>query len=345
MRFLKYKDACDELKVTRITLNRWGAKGLISIEKIDGVLHYDIDSIIRVEKIKIEKPTKVITNKWNYEKAKEEASKYQNRTQLIKNEYSCYNYCYKNNLLDEFLPRILKPKGYWNIDTLRSESCKYKTRKEFYEGSFLAYQASLKLNILDEVCVGLERSNDLNRRCIYLVSFSDNYIYIGLTCNYERRINEHLRGISSNTILSQPVYNHILLTGLTPEFKLLHDYTDVDIVGFLERKEIDNYKKLGYNILNKAKAGSLGGTILKWSLDACLDESIKYKSLSEFSKTNRGCYSACSRHKYKGNVHLSNLPDKFLSKFKEHTWLCDFFLIKDHKVVLDDIQFEDISQH
>ena len=58
---------------------------------------------------------------------------------------------------------------------------------------------------------------------------------------------------------------------------------------------LQQYKQDGWNTLNKAATGANIGSLgsgLKWTYDACLEESKKYKSKSEMKKMNQSAYNA-----------------------------------------------------
>ena len=58
------------------------------------------------------------------------------------------------------------------------------------------------------------------------------------------------------------------------------------------------FKDKGYNILNIAKTGSLGGAIRKWTYEACYEEAKKYKTLSDFLSNSAGAYHKALKNKW-----------------------------------------------
>ena len=55
------------------------------------------------------------------------------------------------------------------------------------------------------------------------------------------------------------------------------DYIDVEDAKILEADKIEYYKKGGYNVLNLADAGAVGGGNLKWTKEKCIEEAKNYK--------------------------------------------------------------------
>lgn len=103
---------------------------------------------------------------------------------------------------------------------------------------------------------------DLYSRLIYAYEFSDKSVYVGLTCNSDRRKNEHLNLLSKKS-KSTTVTKYILKTGLQPIYKELTEYVNVEEAQKLESFYINFYKKNGWIILNKIIAGGIGRFKLK----------------------------------------------------------------------------------
>lgn len=193
---------------------------------------------------------------WTSEKIKEEALKYKSRREFgIKNQ-SAYKAAHKLGIIDIVCNHMTWLSGQtWNAELVLIEALKYNYRNNFREKSLNAYRAAIKLNILNEVCQHMEES--INQfdfpRIIYIYEFEDNSIYIGLTKNFKRR---HTIRLYKN---KDCVMNHIKNTGLQPTIKFLTEFIPAEEAQIKEQEFIDDYKNKGYNILNIAKGGSLGG--------------------------------------------------------------------------------------
>jgi hypothetical protein len=103
---------------------------------------------------KTEKPS----GYWNYERCKEVASEYNNRSEFQRKEFGAYNKARINNWLNDICQHMKtpnsvkdKPNGYWNNKTkCANESKKYENRNEFRINSTCAYNYSRKNGWLDE---------------------------------------------------------------------------------------------------------------------------------------------------------------------------------------------------
>jgi hypothetical protein len=193
-----------------------------------------------------------------------------------------------------------RPKNYWTIETCRAEAIKYSTRKEFNINCPSAYRKSSNEGWIDEICSHMRRLGNLKNRCVYAYEFGDNFVYVGLTFDYEGRWNRRLLD------KEDPVKMHIDKTGTIPERKMLTDYIEETKAVEMEIFYINKYRNDGWNLLNIAKGGSLGGNIPIWDKDKCREESKKYKKISDFKKINRPCLAAIYRNKW--NDLLSHLP-------------------------------------
>jgi predicted house-cleaning noncanonical NTP pyrophosphatase (MazG superfamily) len=72
------------------------------------------------------------------------------------------------------------------------------------------------------------------------------------------------------------------------------------------KKLIDTYRNNGWNILNIASAGSLGGNDIKWDDASLKKEALKYKTIKEFREKAHGAYStALTKGFEKFGAHLT----------------------------------------
>jgi len=92
---------------------------------------------------------------WTYDKCKEEALKYLDRTSFSKNARGAFSSAYNHNWLNEICSHMIelqKPKGYWTKEKCQEEALKYNTRKEFLINSSKAYSFAYKNKYLNEIC-------------------------------------------------------------------------------------------------------------------------------------------------------------------------------------------------
>jgi predicted GIY-YIG superfamily endonuclease len=150
-------------------------------------------------------------------------------------------------------------------------------------------------------------------RCIYSYEFSDNHVYIGLTYNIKER------EINRKSHINDAVTKHKLATGLIPKIKILSDYIDVNKASILEGAFVEKYKNDGWIILNTKPTGGIGGNILIWNKENCIEAAMKCKTRTEFHKKYRGAYSSAVKNNWIdeiNNILKSNKGGKQIHNLK-----------------------------
>lgn len=227
------------------------------------------------------------------ERCHEEALKYKSRKEFSNNSKPEYTKALKASWLDDIcLHMIRKPKSFWTKERCHEEALKYNTRTEFKKKSYQAYKFS-KINCwFDDICSHMTIVGNMYKRCIYAFEFEDNYVYIGLTYNIDKRSESHYKSLNSQ------VNKHILRNNIQPILNKLTEYIDVEEAKIKEHEYIELYKNKGWYVLNIQKAGNTGG-IRKVSEQECYDIISKYKSLYEFRKKETNIYKYILRYEWK----------------------------------------------
>jgi len=195
-----------------------------------------------------------------------------------------------------------KPRGYWTEERCLEVALKCKTRKEFVEKYSGARYSAVKNGWIEKCHKHMIYLGNYYKRLIYAVLFPDKSVYVGLTYNPEKRFKNHLVSKKSS------VYKHIKNTGLSPEFKILTKLIDKQEASIKEGVFESNYRKKGYNILNKSKTGVLGGGVTKWTKKSCHIEALKYNSRYEFKLNNPSAYNASHNSYWIDDItsHMTN---------------------------------------
>ena len=184
----------------------------------------------------------------------------------------------------------------WTEQMLIEEALKYNSRSTFYKKSKSAYQTAYSRGILDNVCSHMTRLGDIYNRYIYIIEFENNSVYIGLTCDLERRKSEHIN-TSTNKYVKECMDNNINFTFKSDNIL----YNTLDAIE-KETNLIDEYCKKGYNILNICKAGGLGGCKIKWTYDTIKLEALKYNYRNDFKKGSSSVYQIAKDKKILDDV-------------------------------------------
>jgi predicted GIY-YIG superfamily endonuclease len=126
------------------------------------------------------------------------------------------------------------------------------------------------------------------QRYLYAIEFEDNSVYVGLTCNFQKRYDYHIR--YTPQIVEQ------IKKGIKYRFVTYPEIYTIDIAGKKELELHNKYKESNWKMLNKAKPGSLGGKLCLWTLEKCLTDAKKYTIVEDWSNNSRKAYVAAKYH-------------------------------------------------
>jgi len=202
-----------------------------------------------------------------------------------------------------------KKNGFWTKENCKIEALKYKTRRDLRFGNRGVYNKLINNKWLNEVCEHMGPVGDLYKRCVYVYKFSDNSVYVGLTYDINIRHNEHIK--------RGPIYEHINKMKIQPKLIQLTDYIDVNDAKIKEEEYVNEYKKSGWNVLNKVKTGSVG-SVLIWVKEKCQKESLKYNTKFEFQMGSSGAYNSSLKNKWLDDIcdHMIKKKEMWISKKK-----------------------------
>lgn len=233
---------------------------------------------------------------WTLDLCKQESIKYNRKIDFLKSCGQAYRIAHKKGWLNEICSHMIevrKPNRYWSKENCAIEANKYKHKKDFQKNNPSAYVVVHRNGWMEEICKHMIPLGGLEKRYIYKVSFPDSCMYIGLTCSPKNRFANHLIDSKSS------VYKHMMETNATPTFELVSvlAYSQEE-ASELEDLIVEEYKSSGYCILNKNRAGGLGGGKRKWTFELCRAEALKYDTKQEFLLNNANAYNACSKNKW-----------------------------------------------
>jgi predicted GIY-YIG superfamily endonuclease len=195
-------------------------------------------------------------NEIKYEECLEKLILCDNNKKILASKYSKYHKAASKNKWHERLSidvgiKSRKYTNYWDYETTKKESLKYLTKNSFYENSRSAYDAARSNNWLNEFTEHMVSLGNLHKRCIYICLFkSTKTCYIGLTFNFEKRKEQHLR--------KGPISEYLKNNNEEFEFIKLTDYLESVESQKLEIEFIEEYRKNKWNVLNKDDGGGLG---------------------------------------------------------------------------------------
>lgn len=226
-------------------------------------------------------------NYWNYSKCKNEALKFDKKTDFRKNSKGAYSAARLNGWLDEICAHMIKfgkPRGYWTIEKCHEIALMYKTKKDFELNDKTAYKMAHKNGWIDAICGHMKILGNYYKKCIYAYEFSDNHVYIGMTYNLEAR-NSWRKSCKKDQVTK-----YIEKSKLTPTKKILTDFLPINDASEKEKYFVEKYRKEGWIVLNKIKAGGTGYQKIIWTYDKCKEAALKYNRRVDFRKKCGGAY-------------------------------------------------------
>lgn len=175
---------------------------------------------------------------------------------------------------------------HWTKERCRQEAAKFPTRSAFKRGRQIAYVAARLRGWLDDICGHMHYVGHLNSRVVYEIADPERRIvYVGLTCNLERRMRDHMR------------VGHLdvraLLAG--PHTLTVSEPLSADEAADREARTIKRRQEAGWTILNRVKGGSLGGKPV-WARETVLAEAKRYARRKDFKRGSVGAYEFANAH-------------------------------------------------
>jgi predicted GIY-YIG superfamily endonuclease len=222
---------------------------------------------------------------------KKRISIYSNMASFRNAHSGSYLFLKKHRLISKYKKYLMPETKLIGFNDIAKIAKKYKTKKQFRINEPYAYERARRLGVIHKVTRFLLSENTTFFKGVYVIMFKElNTVYVGVTCDYNRRYHEH------STNEKSPVYEYIQR----------HDHKYItygqslptSIATKLEFDLIENYKKNGYCVLNKSKGGECG-SLGKWTKNALEKEVSKYKTIADLRKNNETVYNKITRkHEY-----------------------------------------------
>lgn len=223
----------------------------------------------------------------------------------------------------------------WTIEKCVAEAKKYTRKVDFMHKAPGAYHAAAKMDLLptftwfENCAIDLEHGRIY---CVYRYAFyfeNKRYVYIGLTMRPVIRDRRHREGDSSVFDFSKKMELPI------PNMEILEKNLTQLEAREKEDEVIEEHKRDGWIILNRAKTGkmigSVGGMHQKWGKAACRREALKYKSRGDFQHGSPSAYQAALMKHWLDEYtwfevvhHHAWTHDEFLAEAKKYKSITEF---------------------
>jgi len=228
---------------------------------------------------------------WTKEEAHKEALKYQHPDQFQTNSNAAYQAASYHGWLPDITSHMTNVQTRWTDESIWETALKYETKRDFIKNDYGAYQAATKRGILNDVTGHMRIVGNILQRHIYVYEFPDKSVYVGLSFDTKERDKRH------RTKEKSQVFKYIQNTGLSPEFKVLTEKPiPAKDAQTMEDETIKMYRENGWNVLNIAKAGGLGSTVLeKITKEDVMRIASQYTTKTKFCKEQQRVCNVAKR--------------------------------------------------
>ena len=211
-----------------------------------------------------------------------------NRTEFKAHHESAFRTCKENGWDKEICPSFFdweKPKTFEEAVQM---TLKYYSRSDLWRDSHRLHYFLEKMGWLDKIEHLKPKTDETTlNHCVYVYEFKEyNTAYIGRTNDLKRRHNQHLRS------QKDCIYRFIEEKGIkNVELpRVIYEKIGPSESQEKEKEQLEKYISDGWNVLNKAKTGSLGMLKYKYSRKICYELAKKFDTKKAFREANRGAY-------------------------------------------------------
>jgi predicted GIY-YIG superfamily endonuclease len=209
-----------------------------------------------------------------------------------------------------------KPNGYWTYERCREVCLKYDKKNILQKEHPSVYNAIFN-NKWTDLYNHMIIQGSKYKRLVYVFEFSDNYFYVGLTGNINRRKNQHLF-----SDMNSSVFKHKIETNIEPKLVIKSDYIKVEDAIKLEHFVLEEYKSNNWNVLNKIRTGGIGSINLIWTKDKCKLEAANYDKISDYQKKSKSSYNSALKNGWIDEICSHMKRKKSKSKYWDDKELC-----------------------
>lgn len=243
--------------------------------------------------------------KWGYQTCLEESKKYSTRGEFALKCSGAYNVARENNWLEEYVwlkdgkKLRLEKFGKWTKDACFEEAKKYKSRGVFATENGSAYRNARRFGWIDNYTWLKDERLDLNKDkidCVYAYEFPDfNAVYVGRTLIKRKKDRDREHLYDRNDAVVKFAIKHKLEV---PSPKYLEDNLTIQEGVDKECWWVDKYKEMGWNVLNRAKGGSIGGLgkgKTRYTYEICFEQARLCYTRTEFRDCGNNAYRVALR--------------------------------------------------
>ena len=217
--------------------------------------------------------------KYTKEECQEIAKKYKHRKDFRLYDWSFYIQAKNNGWLDEIL---LKEKRELTYEICFNIAKQFDDYTEFHKKEDAVYcKANSKGWLKDYTWLKRDKRDFESKiNCIYVYEFEDfNAVYVGRTMNIYRRNYRHLHN-TNDSVYQFIINNNIDISSV--KYKIIKDELNTQESVEWECFYIDKYRQEEWKLINRAKGGSIGGTVILWTYEKCYEIAKQFEYVKDF---------------------------------------------------------------
>lgn len=231
---------------------------------------------------------------WNdYDKCFNAAKLYSNEYQMKKHSITAYKYAKENGWIKDYYwfepVKVRYSRGYWNDKERVTEVAKgFITRGDFQKKYPSAYKYAIKNGWMDDFYWFGEKIDLKNGKIdqVYAYEFvNEHAVYVGRTLMQRAKTRDWEHIFKDKDAVYNFAKEHDIAI---PEMKVLEDNLTLEDGIRLEGVYVEKYRQEGWQILNRAKTGSIGGLFNRLTKKKCIEKSKLCSSIEEFKRKYPG---------------------------------------------------------
>ena len=241
---------------------------------------------------------------WTKEICQNEALKYNTRKEFRENNEKAYNGAYDHGWIDEIcshMKRMINVQGYWTKERCQEEALKYNTKEEFRKNCSAAYSKVYDNKWLDEICshmieITKPRGYWTKEKCRI-----EALKYTTRTDFQNESSSAYIKSLKNKWL--DEFCSHM---EKKPSGYWIKEKCHEESLKYKTRTEFQNKSVSAYYISSKNKwLDEICSHMIEitkprgyWTKKRCHEESLKYKTRTEFQKKSVSAYTKSFKNKW-----------------------------------------------
>ena len=241
-------------------------------------------------------------NFWNVERCKQEALKYESRTQFHRSSGSAYLAARDFGILDNICVHMSKKKSFriWTKEKSFEEALKYQSKKEFKANNSGAFSAASKSGFLDEICSHMNPFRKPNGYWDFENCKAEAAKYITRSEFQKKSISSYREALNNDWL--DEICSHMTVIN-KPKNHWSKDNCHQEALKYKTRSEFQKTSNASYCKASKEKwLDEICSHMIQlkkpnnyWTKEKCHQEALKFNTKVDFREKASNIYSQAHR--------------------------------------------------